>query len=99
LCLKMHLIALESSLSCCDGGKCTKQEHPNTLRCDKYGLLACKTWRGDLKPSTRLGNRFIRYAALRTPYDQNCFGNSFETLWYIVFSSRSWFFHSETLFC
>jgi len=65
----MHLFDLESSLSRCDGGKCIKQKHPNTLRGDKSGLLACKTSRGDLKFNTRLGKQFIIYAAVRTPYD------------------------------
>jgi hypothetical protein len=53
--MKMHLVALESSLSHCDDGRCTKQEHPNTLRCAKSGHVTCKSSRGDLKSSTWLG--------------------------------------------
>jgi len=56
----MYLVALESSLSRYDGGKRTKQEHLNTLRCDKFGLLAYKTSRRDLKFSTWFGKQFIR---------------------------------------
>ena len=71
----------------------------NTCKWDRSSGYFCKTSKGDLKCNTQLGSQLIRYTADNTMWERNDLGICMCIIKALVFSNRSLFLCSATLFC